>query len=729
MNVLVTDGNQRSALAATRALGKKGLSVAVAEGIAQSLSSKSKYCRRAIVYPPPAEERQAFQQAVLEEVDKRSYQVLFPMTDLVITSILEIREKLAQFVKVPLPDEVAYHTATDKSRLLKLAQKLNIPIPKTFFVNELSQLEEIAQKIPYPLVIKPSYSGMFCENEWKSLGVEYAFSPEELLEKYKIIHRKIPFPLIQEKIEGKGYGIFLLFHEKEVKATFAHRRIREKPPSGGVSVLRESVPSESPMYDYAVKLLRNLSWSGVAMVEFKIDAKDHIPKLMEINGRFWGSLQLAVDSGVNFPYLLYKAALGDEVSETLDYKVGVKTRWFLGDLDHLMAIWFKGPKKLSLPKNYPGRWRSLFSFLKLYEKNLKYEILSWDDPKPGLRELKVYVKNIFQKVLGRSEEKKKLKRKSLKGALHVHTTLSSDGAHSLDQVKDFLKRKEFDFVMITEHSKDVNRHTFSNLVSECKNKSNESFLFIPGVEFDCAGGLHILGIGIDEFFDEKDPTEIIREIHEKGGLAILAHPSEETRGGILRLKDKINTKAKNAYASPISSHASNPMKHSYECIRRGFHKFPSPLAGLAGSINSAQASSLKAGGDEEKVDYVNLFNSLAIDGTEIWNVGRDGKFLPSLGSIKLYEKLRSLNPRLKAYVGMDLHTEGGFYDVSLSVQDVALEKKSILNALAAGNFENRSRFFKVKAFPKIGILLHLYLLIFGNLLRLTKALRDLVKSE
>jgi len=135
------------------------------------------------------------------------------------------------------------------------------------------------------------------------------------------------------------------------------------------------------------------------------------------------------------------------------------------------------------------------------------------------------------------------------------------------------------------------------------------------------------------------------------------------------------------------------------------------------------------GEDKREGDYVNLFDSFDIDGIEIWNVGKDGKFLPSLGSIKLYEKLRGLNPRLKAYVGMDLHTEGGFYDVSLSVQDVALEKRSILNALAGGNFENRSRFFKVEAFPKIGIFLHLYLLIFGNLLKLTKALRDLVKSE
>ncbi len=703
MKVLVTDGNQRSTLAVTRDLGKKGVSVTVGECVAPSLSSESKYCRQTFLYPSPAIEGKAFQQAILKEVSTRSYQVLFPMTDLIITLILEIKKDLAQFVQVPLPDEAAYHTATDKSRLLKLAQKLDIPIPKTFFVKELSQLEEIAKKVSYPAVIKPSYSGIFCPNGWRSFGVEYAFSFEELLEKYRIVHRKIPFPLIQEKIEGEGYGVFLLFHQKEVKATFAHRRIREKPPSGGVSVLRESVPSQSPMYDYAVKLLRNLSWSGVAMVEFKIDAKDHVPKLMEINGRFWGSLQLAVDSGVNFPYLLYKSALGEKVPETFDYRVGVRTRWFLGDLDHLLAIWFKAHKKLSLPNNYPGRLRSLFSFFKFYEKNLKYEILSWGDPKPGWWEIKAYGKNVLQKVWGRSEEEEKLKKKFLKGALHIHTTLSSDGTLSLNQVKNLLQKKGFDFAIITEHSQDVNRQTFSYLASECKNRSDKSFLFIPGLEFNSAGGLHILGIGIEGFMDEEDPAEIIKEIHIKGGLAILAHPSEETWQEVLKLKDKLIQKQE------ISLHTlhPNPTKGG------GLHKFSPPLMG----------------GDKGEGDYVNLFNSFAIDGIEIWNVGRDGKFLPSLKSIKLYQKLRDLNLRIKACVGMDLHAEGGFYDVSLSVRDTALKKVSILNALAEGNFENKSRFFKVEAFPKIGIFLHLYLFIFGNLLKLAKTLRALVKSE
>ncbi len=656
MNVLVSDGNQRSALALTRALGKKGLSVTVGECTANSVSAKSKYCRRTIVYPSPAVKRELFQQAILEEVSTRPYQVFFPMTDLVITSILEMREKLARFVKVPLPHEKAYYTATDKSRLLQLAQKLNIPIPKTFFLKQFGRLKEIAKELSYPVVIKPTYSGMFSSNGWQSLGVEYAFSPEELLQKYDVVHRKIPFPLIQEKIEGTGYGIFLLVHDGEVKARFAHRRIREKPPSGGVSVLRESVSLESPMYDYAVELLRSLSWSGVAMVEFKIDAKDHTPKLMEINGRFWGSLQLAVDSGVNFPYLLYKVALGEGVSTTFNYKVGVKTRWLLGDLDHLLAIWSKGSKKLSLPDNHPGRWKSLFSFFKFYERNLKYEMLTRDDPRPGLWEIRAYTRNILKRVLGRSKGNERPKKEFLKGALHVHTTVSSDGTLSLDQLKVFLEKKGFDFAIITEHSRDVDPGMFSNLASECANRSDESFLFLPGLEFDRADGLHILGIGIEEFIDKTDPAKVIEEIHGKGGLAILAHPSKSNWEEVLKLKDEL-------------------------------------------------------------------------DGVEIWNVGTDGKFLPTLNSIKLYEKLRGSNPRLKAYLGVDLHTVGGFYDASLSLKHLALEKETILNALGNGNFENRSRFFKAGAFPKREIFLYLYLIIFGNLLKLAKTLRNWVKSE
>ena len=110
--------------------------------------------------------------------------------------------------------------------------------------------------------------------------------------------------MIQEKIIGPGTGLFTLYDKNRHLALFSHKRIREKPPSGGVSVVSESVPLDNEMVDAADKLLSAVGWTGVAMVEFKRDVRDGKAKLMEINGRFWGTLQLAVASGVDFPVLL-----------------------------------------------------------------------------------------------------------------------------------------------------------------------------------------------------------------------------------------------------------------------------------------------------------------------------------------------------------------------------------------------------------------------------------------
>ena len=91
-----------------------------------------------------------------------------------------------------------------------------------------------------------------------------------------------------------------------------------------------------------MRLLGPLGWHGVAMLEFKQDAAHREVFLIEVNGRFWGSLQLAIAAGVDFPYLTYQLAVGERPSVPRALPVGVKNRWLLGDLDHLLIRLFDG---------------------------------------------------------------------------------------------------------------------------------------------------------------------------------------------------------------------------------------------------------------------------------------------------------------------------------------------------------------------------------------------------
>jgi len=399
MDVIVLDGDQRSALAVTRSLGRKGIQVAVGAEKTPSLSSRSRYCARSFVYPSPYRDPAGFLEAVRNFANRSAASVLFPVTDVTVAEVLSNRKELPGGIAVPFVDYGKFMQVTDKIRLFQLGRDLNVPIPATFLSTEFEDRESLiaaAGKSGYPLVVKPSFSRIRTANGWRNEKVHYAADEMELR---SILSREVflrfPF-LVQERIEGPGVGIFLLMNHGEVAAKFAHRRIREKPPSGGVSVLCESVEPPADALKAAERILSHLEWTGVAMVEFKIDREENAAKLMEVNARFWGSLQLAISSGVDFPYLLYRLALGEKVEAPEGYTIGLKSRWELGDLDHLLIRLLHDRLKLNLPPGHPARGTAVKEFVAdFFRRSVRNEILRAEDPAPFFHEMNTYVRNMF----------------------------------------------------------------------------------------------------------------------------------------------------------------------------------------------------------------------------------------------------------------------------------------------------------------------------------------------
>ena len=383
MAILVTDGNQRATLAVVRSLGRKGVSVTIGEAHRQSLAATSRYCSREFIYPSPETDPGGFQMALLQYLHAQPHEILLPMTD--------ITRDLAPLATVALPSPEVFARAADKGELLRLAQLQDIPIPRTQFADTVEAVARISPDLTYPVVLKPRQSRLRTPQGWVHGGVEYAHSPKELIEKHRKMSAVHAAPLIQERVVGPGCGVFGLFTHGIPKALFAHRRIREKPPSGGVSVLRESIRLDDRLREYSCRLMAALDWHGVAMVEFKIDQASSVPKLMEVNGRFWGSLQLAIDAGIDFPCLLYQVLRGEDPAPVGEYRQGIKTRWFLGDLDHLLIMWLHRHGSLSLPVGYPGRWATLWEFCKACGPGTRSEIWNRDDPGPAWTELRQYM--------------------------------------------------------------------------------------------------------------------------------------------------------------------------------------------------------------------------------------------------------------------------------------------------------------------------------------------------
>jgi predicted ATP-grasp superfamily ATP-dependent carboligase len=397
MNIMVTDGENRSALAATRSLGKKGHNVFVTSASSESISSKSKFCKKTYKTPDPLTDGECYFHAIAEIVSNEKIDVIFPMTEQSVYILNKSKERLGDKVILACASSDKMEAVSNKFSLFQLAEKLGVDIPQTMYVTDVDDFLRKAESITvFPVVVKPAFSKIQEGSTIVTTGVMYAANPVELSCLYRTNPALRHPSMIQEMIVGEGTGLFTLFDKDRHRVLFSHRRLLEKPPSGGVSVLSESVPLDYEMVHASEKLLTAVGWTGIAMVEFKRDVRDGRAKLMEINGRFWGSLQLAVACNVDFPCLLLDFLKGEKTDTPIgSYLVGHKLKWFFGTLDHLLIRLKYDAKKLNLPPGSPSRLQAVFSFLGVYEKNTSFDVYDRNDSAPFWFEARSYIRQVL----------------------------------------------------------------------------------------------------------------------------------------------------------------------------------------------------------------------------------------------------------------------------------------------------------------------------------------------
>ncbi len=365
-SVLVTDGHFRKTLAVVRSLGRKGISVTVGERTFLNTSFLSKYCARRLIYPSPRRSPDQFVEFLLTEIKKNRYHCLFPMEEETLLLLAKHHSEISQHTYFLGPDLKKIEFVRDKRNLIQFAEAHGIPTPKTYYSPPTVALPPWGGGEGEGYVIKPRISS-------GAFGIVYVKKKEDLISAYQSVHERYPFPIIQEWIPDGGgtFGFAALFDEaSNIKAAFIHKKLRMYPVPGGPSTLREGVEHPQIM-ELGLSLLKLLNWVGVGMAEFKVDPRDGVPKLMELNPRFWGSLQLAIISGVDFPYLILRMSQGENFEPVLHYEAGKRCRWLLlGDLLHFL--------------NHPNRFHLHPSFFHFFDPHTSDDIISKDDPLPLL---------------------------------------------------------------------------------------------------------------------------------------------------------------------------------------------------------------------------------------------------------------------------------------------------------------------------------------------------------
>ncbi len=317
--------DDRKTLCVIRALALSGAQVTVGGDRFLGQAFHSRFLDRKIHYPHPNDDMDGFVQSLMRHAAEKDYDVLLPMCDYTTIALAAHREEFSRHVCLPVPDYDSLLQTRDKMKTLKIAQQVGIEIPAAYCVHERRDLEVIVEKVNYPCVLKPRQGA-------GGIGLSFPDSKEALIRCYDSLPLESDMvffydrPLVQEYVSGDVHDVCLLFNRGQARAVLTQKRLRMYPHRGGVGILNETT-DEPILKDKAIRLLEALRWHGPAQVEFKIDSNDGSAKLMEINGRFWGTLDLSVQAGMNFPLMACNMAMEGDIEPSSEYRVGLRYRW------------------------------------------------------------------------------------------------------------------------------------------------------------------------------------------------------------------------------------------------------------------------------------------------------------------------------------------------------------------------------------------------------------------
>ncbi len=297
---VVIGTDTRAFLAVVRSLGRSGVEVHTVSTAAQSPARRSRYIAKAHELPPYRPGENDWLEGLRELLGDGQTQLLIPCPEWAVDAVDGNRDALTPHCKLALPAPAALHTFLDKRLTRELAERVDVRVPKEWRLAELGDLARLAAE-PLPLVVKPP-SSLNPADPYNKRMVVKAYSRTELerVVADELVHGQV---FVQENVLGNGVGVELLVDDGEVVGAFQHERVHE-PLHGGGSSYRRSVAVDRDLLAASERLVAAVSYTGVAMVEFK-QCADGRWWLMEVNPRFWGSLPLAIAAGADFPAGLY----------------------------------------------------------------------------------------------------------------------------------------------------------------------------------------------------------------------------------------------------------------------------------------------------------------------------------------------------------------------------------------------------------------------------------------
>ena len=295
-----------------RSLSSHGLSVWVADTSKKNICSVSKFCAGSFVYPDPFENEVAFIDCLVTKVNELKPKVLLPTHDESVI-IMRHRDRLPADLIIPYESEELLLTLANKAKATSLASAADVPIPKVY-----GGVEEVAE---YPVVFKTVIGN-------SAKGVYFPDSREELLKCME--SHKGEETLLEEWIDGTDYSVDCVRWDGFWQSSVYHALVT-KTNGGGTTTQREMV-SVPELEKYARMLLDSVDFHGVCGLDFRYDPETGRTAFIEVNARFTGGLATPITAGFDIPWIVWKLATEGKFEESIDVRIGTKTKWILGDI-------------------------------------------------------------------------------------------------------------------------------------------------------------------------------------------------------------------------------------------------------------------------------------------------------------------------------------------------------------------------------------------------------------
>ena len=377
-DALILDASERQSLVAVRSLGSKGLRVAALDTSDNLLPAAfaSRWCQHKTICHAH-EGTDAYLSDLLRVLDETRARVLITSSDGTLALLRQHRELLERHAALALAKESALDIAVSKERTLEVARGLGLSIPRSVPVHNVSEVGVALREVGLPVVVKPVESWVDDGHSRKRLAAKLAVTPDEAQKAVEELTDTGSPVLFQQFLSGRRESIHLMYASGQIHARFAQWARRTLPPLGGLSVLRQSIPLPADIGEQSEGLIREIDLEGYSEVEFRRDAAG-TPYLMEINPRLSASIELAVRSGVDFPYLMYQWATRQRIDTVRGYRVGQWMRYLWGDIyTTVETIREHGRPGVTPPA------KALFEFCASFFVPMYYDTLDWQDPLPA----------------------------------------------------------------------------------------------------------------------------------------------------------------------------------------------------------------------------------------------------------------------------------------------------------------------------------------------------------